>query len=467
MNFKEAIQKNNVYICISCKKYFHKDKEDDFMIKIVSLKNKHKNARFMIVLILVLVFLFNYVPVSADYALSIDEPLGATYTICGLKNSVVTFSADAIEKQLSLDSGKLSGIIITDLPQASQGKLTICGADALLYETINRDGMNRLAFNPIKGCTDASFDFVALVPEKQEKVAKMVIALLDKPNSAPIAQKDSIATEKNISIQGTLKVTDDDIDSIKIKMITPPEKGELTLKGINYTYDPFLDMTGNDSFVFIAVDKYGSTSAKTTENIKIEKPQGKISYADMNGNPNNYAAVKLAEHGVIVGDKIGINYYFKPDEAITKGDFLVMLIAATNKESGLSPTVNTGLQNDTQIPMYMKPYVEKAKHDGIIGDKVSTTSFNYNDPVTKTEAVMMIDSAAQIPDTELSVPVFNNGTIPSWAMQSYINLYSNNILTTINTNVDSNGNLTRAEAAGMIWGMYNYCESHYQDLELN
>jgi hypothetical protein len=455
-------------IIINGQTLFARKMEDDFMIKLDLENSKHKKVKLLALLILVSVFLFNFVPVSADYALSIDEPLGATYTICGLKNSIVTFSADAIEKQLGLDAGTLSGIIITDLPQASQGKLTVCGTNALLYETINRDGMNRLAFNPVKGSTNASFNFIPLVPEKQEKAAKMVIALLDKPNTAPIAQLDSIATEKNINIQGTLIVTDDDTDSLKIKIITPPEKGELTLNGINYTYEPFLDMTGNDSFVFIAVDKYGSTSAKTTENIKIEKPQGKISYADMNGNPYNYAAVKLAENGIMVSDKIGKNYYFKPDQIITKGDFLVMLIAASNKEKELSPTANTGLQNDTQIPMYLKPYVEKAKVSGIIGGKVSTISFNYNDPVTKTDAIMMIDSAAQIPDTELSAPVFNNnGTIPTWAMQAYINLYNNSIITKSETNAESNGNLTRAEAAGMIWGMYNYCESHYQDLELN
>jgi hypothetical protein len=438
------------------------------MAEIDSKNSRNKTVKIMVVLALISVFLFNSVPVTADYVSMSDQTPGATYTICGLKNSVVTFSASAIEKQLGLNSGTLSGIIITDLPQDTQGKLKISGSDALLYETINRDGMNRLFFNPVEGCTNASFNFIALVPEKQEKAAKMVIALLDKPNTAPVAQQDSVATEKNINIQSTLKVTDDDTDGLQIKIITPPEKGALTLNGIGYTYEPFLDMTGTDSFVFVAVDKYGSTSEKTTENIKIEKPQGKISYADMNGNPYNYAAVKLTENGIVTGEKVGNNYYFKPNQNISKGDFLVMLIAVSNKENSLSPTVNTGLQNDTQIPMYLKPYVAKAKASGIIGGKVCPANFNYNDPVSKTEAALMIDSAAQIPNSELSVPIFsNNATIPTWAIQAYINLYNNNIFTAGETNEDSNSSLTRDEAAGMMWGMYNYCETHYQDLDLN
>jgi hypothetical protein len=442
--------------------------EDNFMININSVEKKQRTSRFIVAMVLVLTIVINCVPISADYALSVDEATSATYSMCGLKNSIVTFSADAVEKRLGFDSGTLSGIIITNLPDNSQGKLTICGTDALLYETINRDGMNRLIFTPTKGSTDASFNFVPLVPQKQEKTSKMVIALLDKPNTAPVAQTDNIATENNISIQGTLKITDENIDGLKIKIITPPEKGEVTFNGINYTYSPFLDMTGNDYFEYVAIDKYGSTSARTKENITIEKPQSKISYADMNGNHNNYAAVKLAELGIIVGDKIGKNYYFNPEQVVTKGDFLVMLIAASNKEGGISPTVNTGLQNDTQIPMYLKPYVEKAKHDGIIGGKVCATIFDYNNPITKTEAIMMIDSAAQIPNTDISVPIFNNnGTIQAWALQSYINLYNNNILTSVIANEDSNGSLTRADAAGMLWNMYNYCKSHYQDLELN
>ena len=438
------------------------------MKSINSLEKKQKISRLIVALVLALTIIINYVPISADYAVSVDEATSATYSICGLKNSIVVFSADAIEKQLGFESGTLSGIIITDLPDNSQGKLTICGADALLYETINRDGLNRLTFTPTKGSTDASFNFVPLVPQKQEKASKMVIALLDKPNLAPVAQTDNITTETNIDIQGTLKITDDNIDGLKIKIITPPEKGEVTFNGINYTFSPFLDMTGTDSFEYVAIDKYGSTSVRTKENILIEKPQGKISYADMNGNPNNYAAVKLAEQGIIVGDKIGSNYYFSPEQAVTKGDFLVMLIAAANKESGVYPTVNTGLQNDMQIPMYLKPYVDKAKRDGIIGGNVCATSFDYNNPIIKTEAIMMIDIAAQIPNTETTVPVFNNnGTIPTWALQSYINLYNNKILTSIIANEDSNGSLTRAEAAGLLWNMYNYCKSHYQDLELN
>jgi hypothetical protein len=437
------------------------------MLKI-DFKNYSRKMARLIILIIISAFALNFIPVSADYALSTNEPIGATCTICGLKNNIVTFSAEKIENQLGLNADTLSGIIITDLPKDTQGKITVCGEDALLYETISRDGINRLAFNPVKGCTDAAFTFIPLVTDRQEKAAKMVIAMLDKPDIAPIAQPDCITTEKNINIEGSLKVTDDDTDGIKIKIITPPEKGELILDGINFTYEPFLDMTGNDSFVYMAVDKYGSTSEQSTENINIEKPQGNISYADMSGNPYDYAAVKLAENDIMIGEKIGYNYYFKPDQMITKGDFLVALIAASNKESELTPTVNTGMQNDTQIPMYLKPYVKEAKNLSIIGGKICPTSFNCNDPVSRTEAVTMIDFAAQIPDSELSSPVFNNnGTIPSWAMQAYVNLYHNNILTASETNEDSNGDLTRDEAAGMIWSMYIYCENHNQNLELN
>jgi hypothetical protein len=118
----------------------------------------------------------------------------------------------------------------------------------------------------------------------------MVIALLDKPNAIPTARGDTVATERNVSISCDFRVTDDDMSNLKIKIVSEPEKGEVDVHGISFTYTPFLNMTGSDSFTWCAVDEYGAGSPTVTESITIEKPQGKIVYADMNGSTYNYAA---------------------------------------------------------------------------------------------------------------------------------------------------------------------------------
>ncbi len=46
--------------------------------------------------------------------------------------------------------------------------------------------------------------------------------------------------------------------------------------------------------------------------MRIRKPSTKVTYADMSGVPSYNAAIKLAEEGVMVGERIGDSYYFRP-----------------------------------------------------------------------------------------------------------------------------------------------------------
>lgn len=435
----------------------------------MQILNSNKAKRFFCAFTSLLLT-FAFVTASADYTasrgLNAVKP-DAVYTICGIKDRVVSLSAEIIEKRLGLQSGTLAGIILTELPSKTSGKLTVAGQDAVIYETINRSGLDRLAFTPKKNCSNSSFCFIPLIPNKEDSSAQMSIALLDKPNTAPVAAADTISTLKNVNISGYFKVSDND-SSIKIRIVDKPEKGEVIANGLSYTYEPFLDMTGSDSFTYQAIDPYGYTSATVKINVKIEKPQTSICFADMNGDTNAYAVLKLAERGVVLGEKIGQNYYFKPQEKITKADFLLMLLAVTNEGSNLPATVNTGLKNDTSIPLWLKPAVAKAEQTGIIGGKVCKDSFDYNSTITHTEAAYMIQNAVQFPDTAMSNPNFEDaGSIPTWALQSFVNLYSNNIIKLDAGNAEPNNTLTRSDAAGMLWQVLDYCDENGSNMELS
>ncbi|MDR3644288.1 MAG: Ig-like domain-containing protein, partial [Clostridia bacterium] len=360
----------------------------------------------------------------------------------------------------NIESGTLSGIIVTELPDTGQGRLKISGDDVQLYETIGRDGLNRLFFQPEKGCAQTSFCFIPLVPGEDDQCDEMCIAMLDKANQAPGAEGDDLATQENLTVGGSFRVTDEDMDSLTIRIVDKPQKGGLTLSGLNYTYEPYLGMSGNDSFTFEAVDRYGAASQAEKVSVSIEKPSSAISYADMEGNPNEYAALKLMQLGLAVGEKMGKNYYFRPDEAITKGDFLVMLTAVCGREDNLAAAVNTGLKNDSAIPMYLKPYVENAKRLGIIGGQVCGSSFDASAALGKTEAVCMIRSAAQIPDATASATVFrDSGVIPSWAASSYLAVYKAKIMGLSNGYAKPDEKVTRGEAAGLLWNLKTYLDA--------
>ncbi|MDR3552068.1 MAG: Ig-like domain-containing protein [Clostridia bacterium] len=428
------------------------------------------NAKFkrnFVCLLLALAMPVAAASADTDYT-SVEEKPSVTYSICSLRNLPVSFSTLQMEKRMGLENNELSGVIITQLPEASQGRLTIAGEKVTLYETIGREGLDALDFTPAKGCTQASFNFIPLIPNEDNKCAKMSIVLLDKPNSPPVVTADTLATQENMSIKGSLCVQDEDTSTVKIRVTQQSVKGSINFNGLSYTYDPYLGMTGNDSFTCAAVDRYGAVSQSVKINIAIEKPQTSLTYADMNGDANYYAAVKLAQMGVIVGEQVGSSHLFYPARVVTKGEFLVMLIAVTGKQSELSPTVNTGLSNDSNIPMWLKAYVEKAERDGILGGAVGAKSYECAAPVTDAEAVVMMSRAAQISDSTRAQKVFcDAATIPSWAMQSYLNLYGNGIPVSDGDCARPLAPLTRSRAAGMLWRLYCYCRDHDQDLELN
>lgn len=404
---------------------------------------------------------------SADQTLEPDvsDTPAVTFSVCGIKGMPMTFSAKGMEQQLGVPDGSLAGIVLTELPDAKQGTLTISGEAVSLYQTISRDGVDALAFTPAKGCAGASFNFVPLVPDEDTPTAKMTIALLDKANVAPTAAGDVIATQENINIAGVLDVTDENLPSVTIEIVDSPQKGDVVLSGQKYTYEPYLGMTGHDSFTYRAVDKYGCASQTAKVDITINTPQTSLTYADMSGNTDYYAALKLAQQGILVGEQIGSNHYFLPAETVSCGDFLEMLLAVTGLDANETPTVNTGLQNDTSIPLWLKPAVDEARRDGVIGGKIFVSTFDYAQPVTRTQAVYMMENAARIPNVTRSQQVLEDAAaLPAWAVQPYINLTGNKILTADETGANPSGKLTRAEAAGMLWNLVQYCSAHSDDL---
>lgn len=404
-----------------------------------------------------------------DYTLAPELDMtkpAAVCTVCGMKNTTVIFSAETIENQLGLKTGSLSGIVITGLPGSGEGSLTICGETAQVYETINRDGIDRMQFNPRKGCAEAKFCFIPLAPQDEQKYSQMTIAFLDRENVPPTAGSGTISTVKDMSVKGRLSVTDEDIGNVKISVTSQPKKGTISFNGDVYTYTPFAGMSGGDSFKYKAVDKYGYASAEACVRVDIEKNPG-LTYEDMRGNTNACAAVKLAERGVMTGTKIGGKYYFIPNEVLSQGDFLLVLLAVVDKSNTPEPCVNTGLKNDAALPVWLKPYVAKAVRNGILEGGANAV-FDYSAPITRGAAVLMIQNAAQVPDSTVSSQVFEDlGAIPQNEIQPFVNLYANNIYPAFDGVANASGKLARGDAAGILYNTLQYCDKNGVALSLN
>ena len=99
----------------------------------------------------------------------------------------------------------------------------------------------------------------------------------------------------------------------------------------DFTYTPELNYTGTDSFTYKVNDGTNDSNIATVT-ITIEAPSEDImpfNYIDMQEHWANYSASHLAARGLIIGEEIGNRFYFYPDRQMTRGDFILFLLANT------------------------------------------------------------------------------------------------------------------------------------------
>jgi hypothetical protein len=249
-------------------------------------------------------------------------------------------------------------------------------------------------------------------------------------NGAPIAENLELTTYRGVSMGGRLSAVDPEGDAVIFEICTPPAKGTIELGDDgSFVYTPGEGRKGKDYFGYRAIDTDGNCSQEATVIIRIQKQKTKTTYSDMDGRAEAYAAVLLAENGIFVGEKLAGRYVFRPDEPVTRGEFLAMCMELTDTEL-LTGTLSTGFADDADIDTYLKPYVSTALLDGIIDGYVSEHSaavFCPGNAITAAEAAVMLDRALGLTDA-VSVWSQTDPAAPAWAAQSLDNLSACRIL---------------------------------------
>lgn len=270
-------------------------------------------------------------------------------------------------------------------------------------------------------------------------------------DDAPVAENFEFSTYRGVSYGGQLSAVDPDGDVLSFEITTEPVKGTIELQDDgSFVYTPADGKRGKDYFGFKAVDKDGNRSQEATVIIELLKQETDVSYTDMHGTAEEYAAVRLAESGAFTGCKLGDEYYFSPDETMSRGEFLSLCLELTDADV-LSGVVSTGFFDDAAIPVWQKEYVSTAVRDGIIkgysGDKGAV--FNSESDITKAEAVAILSRTLKLSDVSY---INLNDAIPAWIEQDTANLYANDIVTDLSS---MDAPLSRAEAAMMLSNAMN------------
>ena len=315
------------------------------------------------------------------------------------------------------------------------------------------DAVAGLCFTPMAApASDAAgFRFTPVFADGQSgEEVSVELHLLSEANGAPVAEHLTLTTYKNVAVTGQFSAVDPEGDLITYHLIKKPARGAVTMPeegGSTFVYTPYEDKTGKDSFTYVAVDAVGNASDPATVKLRIEKPDTKVTYSDMEGDPAHKAAIRLAEEGIYVGECMGGAYFFQPDAAVTRGEFVAMAMDAAGVEA-LAGVERTGFADDEAIPTWAKAYAASALKAGLVQGSRGADGqvvFQAEEPITAAEAAVLLDRALQV--TDVSAETWAAEGVPAWAAQSAANLATCGVLPAGST---LESTLTRGEAAQML-----------------
>lgn len=269
------------------------------------------------------------------------------------------------------------------------------------------------------------------------------------PQGAPIAQELSFTTYRDIGYAGQFMAVDSQGDDITYTIETVPSKGAVEVDGAAFVYTPNDGKSGADRFTYIATDSQGNASAPATVLVEIEKVKSQVSYADTT-EVEGAAAQHLAEVGVFTGTQIGDTYYFEPDRAVSRSDFLAMAMEVAGVV--VEPVSLTCFCDDDTLTSATKGYVATAVLAGYVQGKVTEDglTFQGEDTITFSQAATMLSRVLELEDVDLTA-WYPTATASHWADQAVGNLEAVDVLA-----VGSFGSetleepLSRAQAAIML-----------------
>ncbi len=381
----------------------------------------------------------------------------------GIVGSDVKFSAADFKQALGIR--KFSSVTITSLPDETEGVLKYANVRVSAGQTISAKNVYLLKFVPASELvSESSFTFKC---DDYVGGADVVceLKLLEKINYEPTISENAelmltASTQKNVSLYGRVSATDPEGDALTYFIVTYPKNGTVSFSDRSYgdfKYTPALNYTGKDKFTYVVRDSYGNYSGVATVSITVSPRDTDIVYSDMHDNSAYNAALTLAGENIMLGQISGDGMYFYPDKTVSRGEFLVMVM----KAAGITPVYSeSSFDDNDSIPASIRPYVATAQNYRYINGKLSEAglTFDADSPITRAEAAVMVNNILNLSEPS-SVTVFaDTEEIPSWAKSSVGALYSLGIIErTENGAIDAQSDLTRGQAAQMVYAVLNLC----------
>lgn len=424
---------------------------------------KHRLAKRMLALCCAGALSFA-LPASAGlFQSSAAQPTSvAAFSKNGLVSDAISFSPEDFHVS---GNARLSSIVITSLPDPNAGLLTMGNQGVPLGSEVSMSAVEGLRFSPLVtpmlSATSFTFSPVFTDGTVGEDVT-VGLYLLSAPNDPPVAEDLSLTTYKNVEVQGSFAGVDPEGDLLTFQLISKPARGSVTQAeegSAAFVYTPYENKTGKDAFTYVAVDALGNTSSPATVSVKIEKQKTKVTYSDMTGVEGHREALRLAEAGLLVGEQMGEEHFFHPEQVMSRAQFTALAMAVADLEAMEGVTL-TGFADDEAMALWAKPYVSAALRSGVVRgsfDELGQVVFLPDAPITAAEAAVLLDRALGVTDVPAAAETMAD--VPAWCVQAVANLDSCGAMPSSAVLSES---LTRAQAAVMLSSAMDVMENRDQ-----
>ena len=175
----------------------------------------------------------------------------------------------------------------------------------------------------------------------------------------------------------------------------------------------------------------------------------------------HYQAVKLAEAGVLTGERIGSESFLKPELEVTRAEF-VALVASVVELPLPTAAVSTGLADNEAIPTWAQPYVAAAVRSGVVyGQKGEDGNhiFRAGDTITRAEAASIIQRAARMTADGRTLTYADADAVPSWATQAVATVSAAEIMESYpDHTIRPTAAVTREDAVEMLYETMCYLQ---------
>ena len=117
------------------------------------------------------------------------------------------------------------------------------------------------------------------------------------------------------------------------------------------------------------------------------------------GDECRFAAEWMKHTGIFTGENISGQLRFRPDQTVSRGEFVAMLVQSLEIPVDESAT-HTGFTDE--VPTWLKPYLAAALRSGLTAGWPGGSVFGSSKPITGAEAALLLQNALALPVSTLA-----------------------------------------------------------------